>query len=945
MVDSSPQASSAPPPQVPPTSQPRPPDGIDVVRARWLMRWVGVAGACSIALALLYGVGSLPATASPVTFASAALLLLGGAAVWAALHRFGRRGRYRVRAARLVSLAIALAALICWLYLAPQSARLPGVVADAGVVAPWMGVAVWLLPFVHWLPGAVVCSAAVALAAWLLPVPWQALAPAPLPSGVLLVAAAAALLAGAALSRRVARLVDAEMLASHHAAALRRDLEASEQRTAFEAEQRRAMEKELTRARDAAEEATRAKTEFLATMSHEIRTPLNGILPILELLQDTGLNTEQQEYLDTAYKSSRHLLRLINDILDYAKVEAGKLELENIEVNVQELVESVADLMGRAAEGKGLGLSVHVHDGVPEAVRGDPIRLRQVLTNLVSNAVKFTNQGGIRLEVKRQRMDHKNVDLLFAVTDTGVGMTQDAARRLFQSFTQADASTTRKHGGTGLGLVICKRLVELMGGRIGVRTSINKGSTFWFLLPMRRSLHDVPSVRRDLHGVRALTLVKDSVEREQLTKLLQGLGILEVRADSAMAALGKLKNSAVLGDSWKFDVVIVDIRGHEQGVASLVREVQTERLLGALPILIVAPPGGDVEAFKRYRGASVLKAPLQREKLKFELDRLLDVGESAWRTAPGIDAGEKAAWAPALMASEVAFGETLPEARVLLVEDNPINLAVARRLLERLGMIVSVAEDGHECLLRIEREGPFALVLMDVQMPVMDGYEATRKIREMERSGTIDPVPVVAMTANAMQGDRERCLEAGMDDYLPKPIDLGTLRVTLGRWLGARRSGESPAPAATPGRQAREEAVTPVQQAEQEVVGAPVPAQSAPAETAGALDRGVLDDLKDIMEDEFARLIVQFLEQVPTQLAELETAARVGDVEAMVRPAHSLKSSSANMGAMRVSHLAREIEFNARESRRTAAVAALPALREAFDKAAGELQAYIAQNT
>ena len=341
--------------------------------------------------------------------------------------------------------------------------------------------------------------------------------------------------------------------------------------------QRLTLESELAEILDLAEDASRAKTEFLATMSHEIRTPLNGILPILEMLRDTRLDDEQLKMVRTAQGSSRHLLRIINDILDFAKVESGKLQLETIEIDVRDLVGSVTDLMSGSARNHNLKVSASVADNVPQVVRGDPIRLRQVLINLVSNAIKFTEEGGIRVEVSRGQSSQKEVELLFAVADTGVGMPAETADRLFQSFTQADASTTRKHGGTGLGLVICKRLVELMGGKIGIRSSVGQGSTFWFLVPLRKSVMEVPSARRSLKGVRILTLITDDEIAARVSQTLRSWGVVEESTNDPIDALSKLRSTAMLGETWGYDLALIDGSGFEQRLPNLLAEMRRER--------------------------------------------------------------------------------------------------------------------------------------------------------------------------------------------------------------------------------------------------------------------------------------------------------------------------------------------------------------------------------
>jgi signal transduction histidine kinase/CheY-like chemotaxis protein/HPt (histidine-containing phosphotransfer) domain-containing protein len=711
-------------------------------------------------------------------------------------------------------------------------------------------------------------------------------------------------------------------------------------------ERQRELEGELRSVREAVDAANRAKTEFLATMSHEIRTPLNGILPILEILKDSRLDPEQKQLVKTAVTSSRHLLRIINDILDFAKVESGKLELESVEFNLRELVHSITDLMARTAEQRGLKLVVDIAEDLPANLRGDPIRLRQILTNLLSNAIKFTERGGITVEVTKRRSSRREVELLFSVTDTGIGIPPETVRRLFHSFTQADASTTRKHGGTGLGLAICKRLVEMMGGRIGVRSKEGYGSTFMFVVPLRKSVSDVPSARTDLEGVRALVFCKDEEHEKRLIGALTGWGVNFQRAGNMVDAMNKLTSSASLGESWAYEVLVIDSAGMEQMALALVREVRGTADLASLRIVALTGSKRLSDAVKETSGAAVLEPPFNAGALRQTLNRLLDVQtQGGFAPAPVAapsgylteedtqDLGaapspsQPVAEVPAPVAASRApavVGESTPQARVLLVEDNPVNLAVARKLLSRIGIECDTAKDGRVAVDSVERNA-YDVVLMDCQMPEMDGYEATREIRAREAASGRPRLPIVAMTANAMAGDREKCIEAGMDDYLSKPLDIGQLREALERWAAFRRR----------------------QSADKEV-GLALSPDSGVAAGSGAQQRGqtmldmqVVEELQDIMEEEFPAIIRGYIEHAPTLMRELDEGVAAADAGRLVRPAHSLKSSSANVGAMQLAELSQAVEHAAREGDFATAAGGIARLRGEMGQVLQELQAVL----
>ncbi len=701
-------------------------------------------------------------------------------------------------------------------------------------------------------------------------------------------------------------------------------------RLAMENDQRQSVEQELYHAMEAAELANVAKSEFLATMSHEIRTPLNGILPILEMLRETRLDAEQKEFVSTALNSSQLLLSIINDILDFSKIEAGKLELEFIEIDLADMVEQVTSLMQNAAQRKGLKLTYQIDSNVPHTVRGDPIRLRQILTNLVSNAIKFTAKGGVSVEVSHRKSYRTEVELLFAVRDSGAGLTDEQIENLFEPFSQADASTTRKHGGTGLGLVICKRLTELMGGQIGVKSHKGRGSYFWFLVPLRKSLLEIPSARRDLNGIKTLIIGQEDDERiRQFMKHLRLWGLFFETAANQYDALEKLKSSATLGSSWRYELIFID------GLAKASNPLQTITSIHNLPfksdveIIVIDAPEQESEQLLA-KNAKLIQSSMRRNELERLLKRLFDVEQiTVGGSSPEDELHPRMPDDQMLPPIEQRHDDPptteseMPEntrvrarpslmGRVLVVEDNPVNQAVVKKMLEKSGLSPVTANDGVEALEVIEQE-TFDIVLMDCQMPRMDGYQATEMIRKREQKDGLSPLPIIAMTANAMAGDRERCLDAGMNDYLAKPVKPAVLETMLRQWLPMLDviEGLSETPPERPEKR-------PQAAPEPESLGRVTPesfgTNSLPATI---LDRVVLEELYEIMDEDFVAILESYLANAPRLMNGIKTAIQSGDLEALVTSAHPLKSSSANVGAVQLSVLARELELKGRQQDQT----------------------------
>lgn len=629
------------------------------------------------------------------------------------------------------------------------------------------------------------------------------------------------------------------------------------------------LEAELTRAKQAAESAVMAKGEFLATMSHEIRTPLNGIIPMLDLLSNSRLALDQQEILKTATASAQQLLRIVDDILDYSKLEADRLELETTGFNLRELLHSVITLMERPADAKGLHLTLFIDPSVRLPVRGDPVRLRQILSNLISNAIKFTERGSVTVNVRRIGETAAQHQLRFEVQDTGIGIDAATRERLFQPFSQADASTTRLYGGTGLGLVISQRIVALMGGRIGVESQPGMGSTFWFEIPLLKVAGDMPTQQEDLHGGRILLITTDQRLRMRLTMLLPNWGLRVTTVENTHDALERLRQARAQGEPWTYSVVLADLSSIRSTALSLARNMERRAQFGDARLVYLR--GDDVTSMDLPLSATIIPRNVEDADLRAALSAS-GVSWSHHDPHP-----EPAPRAPRVMPQR--------KPRVLLVEDNPVNLMVAQRLLQVLGVECDAAGNGQAALEKLD-DGDYDLVLMDCQMPVLDGYAATRRWREIEQERNLERrLPIVAMTANAMAGDRQKCLDAGMDDYLAKPVTRAELEQCVARW----KSSNLAVPDSLP------------------------PAAQMAERSPPVLDGGVLGELREVLGPEVDRIVTVYLEDAPRLIAQLERAVASNDPIALRVAAHTLKSSSANVGATTLSEAARDLEHGARD--------------------------------